>query len=1203
VTAITDQKDGEITLKQTGMKQRLFFLFLAALLFTVSFSSASSEVLAQETVETDPEYFMGMLILESQQQAILDSIKKVKDLQLGNLVILHPMDQAWDLTLIEEAIREADNLGLYTMFEPFNFSDHEIRISPEQFASWKAKYPHLLGIMVSEITGKQADMNLWLDNSTGTINTRLQAEQALIETITSRMQLAEFKEKGARIFLQENVIGYASANTSYCDVFISKVFNAPNTELMIGLARGMKKTYDIPAWGLWVDTWREWKKPPADFTPNDVERALYEGWFYGAKYFFFEQGCFFGTLNRVWDTKYIILDEDGKLTEYGKVIQRFYAFLRNTNKMGYEQPDYSASVAVMIGQSGWSSRGPDWGFWDQHERHGDLDYSLLNLFFPGVGDNWEIGGVLTGKEFTGLPFGMVDIITVYAPPSVLKQYEVVIGLGWSLMTDTIAGNIEDYVQDGGVFLSFLTFTHSNETVDDLRDAYAWTESFVSLFGISVSTPAASQGDVTADTFLHSITFTEDTFWYPWSGKTYSYFDSDENDSWFYKFKYELSESEDTRVIAWVDGIQSDYNAFIVENKLGAGYTYMVNTRNSNSLPNGVMNSDVLTDFIHYLCTYYGRITVYAPYPETEYWLSQGQSDSAVYLLHDNSTTTQNFTYYVRPMDAGLSLDKEHIIFEYLNSEFYGVTEENIVPINVTLHTDEAKLFLLPEDDGEPQVLYSDALLTAAPIFTDHRLTVALEGIEEAANTTKIYCSDFGRPRYILGVPFSLAQVYDDETSMLTFVSDSDITVGWNNVMDFSVLSSTASLTEFSWDSTRGVLSVSAKGTAGQQGFIQVQTGGIKPYYLKVDDVEISTWSYNESTGILSANFSFTSETAEVVFGFKQIEVDRLFVSDARADAGSAQTAGFHAEWMHNGSDVAGATVEVNGTEYVTNQTGWVSFEARHDGIGRVDWSITDVEYNGITDYAKSVTDLSIIWDRVNVTASSVIDDVVQAGSPQTMWLKAEYEYDSVIFDNTRGTIFLNGAPMIWSSQNSRWEYNATSNIVGPQMYEVTAVDDESFGLTTIRNQNENIEIIWDKIEITKTEFETNALGVTTIKVHVAYSYTKNPVVNADVSVNGKACNQIEQGIYGCEINDWGPFQSFLFEVDYPDFEQATKTVSNTHVSNTILYVAIGSAILLTAAFFVLRKKRKQQKRETASSGTPPNIRLLSVKLRKSGWVE
>ena len=378
----------------------------------ISFSSITSEVLAQEILETNPEYIMGILILESQQQAILDSIKKVKDLQLGNMVILHPMDHAWDLKLIEEAIREANNLGLYIIFETFNASDHQVRISPEQFRIWKSRYPFLLGILVQEITGKQIDNSLWVDNSTGNIKTRLQAEQAVIRNVTSMMQLDEFQSSGAKILLQENVISYASANISYCDVFISKVFNAPNVELMIGLARGMVNSYDIPAWGLWVDTWREWTKPPADFTPNDVEKALYQGWFHGAKYFFFEQGCFFGTLDRDWPEKYIILGQDGKLTDYGRVLQSFYAFLQNGDNVGYYQPNYDYSIAVMIGQSGWGTRGPNWGLWSQSDRYGDFDYRLLNLFFPGIGDNWMIGSSQIAKEFTGLPFGMVDIISI-----------------------------------------------------------------------------------------------------------------------------------------------------------------------------------------------------------------------------------------------------------------------------------------------------------------------------------------------------------------------------------------------------------------------------------------------------------------------------------------------------------------------------------------------------------------------------------------------------------------------------------------------------------------------------------------------------------------------------------------------------------------------------------------------------------------------
>ncbi|PVX26782.1 MAG: hypothetical protein CW691_00270 [Candidatus Bathyarchaeum sp.] len=1173
-------EDSETNLKPMGKAHKLFVFFLVALLCTVIFSSSASNVLAQETVESDPEYFMGILILESEQQAILNSINKVKELQLGNMVILHPMDQAWNPTLIEEAIREADNLELYVIFETFNFSDHEIRISPEQFSSWQTKYPHLLGILVQEIAGKQVDLNLWLNNTTNQIDTRLEVEEAVIENITSSMQLAEFKDSGARIFLQENVISYASANTSHCDVLVSKIFNAPNTELMIGLTRGMCNSYDIPAWGLWVDTWREWIKPPADFTPSDVEDALYEGWFYGAKYFFFEQGNFFGTLDRDWPHKYIILGEDGKLTEYGKVIQKFYAFLQNEQTIEYEQPDYRSSIAVMLGQSGWSSRGQDWGMWDQSGRQGDFDFNLLNLFFPGIGDNWQIGNALTGKEFTGLPFGMVDVISVYAPASVMKQYDVIVGLGWSHMSDALASNIEEYTNEGGVFFSLLTFTHSNETVDDLEDPYAWTEGFASLFGVEVRS-SGGESNIMADDFLHSVTFTQDTFWYSWDGKTYSYCDPDEADYWFLKFNYDLSGSENTRVIAWVDGIQSEPNAFIVENKNGAGYTYIVNTRNPNSLPDGVL-TDALTDFIYNLCSYHVRPMTYLPYPETEYWLSHGQSDRAVYLRHDNSTATQAFTYYIRPLDAGLTADKDYIIFDYLTNEFGCVIAGSIVPLNVTLQSKEAKLFLLLEDTGAPQVLYSDAILTEKPTFTNPNLSVALKAVKETTNTTQIFCSGFERPTYILGTPFSIAQQYDPETNILAVVSNSNFTASWEKATDISIVSADTCLTDVSWNSLLGTLSVSATGAAGQVGSIQLQTGESTPYYVKVDGAQVSTWSYDAATGIMSANFLFTGQTVDVAFGFKPIEIDRAVVSDERADVGSVQSVSFHLMWMCNGSDVAGATVAVNGTEYVTNQTGWISFDVSSDVVGSVVWSVTGINYDGLTVYAKSVSDPFIIWDRVNVTDSFVFDDVVEVGSLQTVWLTAEYEYDSVNFDGSRGTIFLNGEPMVWSSQNLRWESTVSSDVLGLQVYEVTSVDDEGFGLTTISNQGSNVELIWDKIEITKTEFETNTLGVTSARVYVAYTYTNNPVVNATVLVNCKVCNETEPGTYTCTIDDRSPLQSFLVKVESLNFEQITQNVLAMHVMNTIVYIAIGSAVVLTAAFFVLRKKRSKQKRESGT---------------------
>ncbi|MEJ2271493.1 MAG: hypothetical protein P8X91_03200, partial [Candidatus Bathyarchaeota archaeon] len=798
-------------MKLFNCKQKFFSIFLIIIISTVSLSFSSSKILAQESLGDDPEYFMGILVLESQQEAILNSIKKVKDLQLGNMVILHPLDQAWNLTLIEDAIRESNNLELYTIFETYNVSDHNVRISPNQFADWKAKYPYLLGILVQEITGKQIDNKLWINNSTGNIKTRLQAEQAVIENVTSRMKLPEFKNNNAGIFLQENVISYVSANTSYCDVFISKVFNAPNLELMISLARGMINTYNISNWGLWIDTWKEWTKPPA-FSSNDVQRALYEAWFYGAKYFFFEQGNFFGTLDRDWPNKHIILGTDGKLTDYGKVIQQFYAFLKNEKYLAYNQPDFSSNMAIMIGQSGWAGRGSDWGLWEQSDRQGDFDYQLLNIFFPGIGDNWHIGSAQVAKQITGLPFGMVDLISVYAPSSVMEQYDVILGLGWNLMTDTIRNNIENYVEKGGIFISPLTFTHSNQSVDNLEDPYSYVKNFSSLFGLHVPIPNESGMDVTADVYLHKIIFTEDTFWFPWSGKTYTYFEPGKLASWFWKFKYFIDPREDARVIAWINDDQGKSNAFIVENKKDSGYTYVINTRNPNSLPDGVFN-EVLTDFIYFLCTYYVKPMVYVSYPKTEFWLSQGQYDRIIYLNHDNSTNPNDafsrfYSYHLRPLDIDVDFNKKYLLFDYFNKEFFEFVDTPISFLDLSLQTNQSKLLIFIEDHNEPQVVYSETILTSNPIFVNQTLKVAFNAALESKNLTKIYCSDYDQPNYILDLPYDILQIYDPTSKILDIFSDSNITVGWDNTTDFSVLSSSAAITNFSWNSSLGLLNIS-----------------------------------------------------------------------------------------------------------------------------------------------------------------------------------------------------------------------------------------------------------------------------------------------------------------------------------------------------------------------------------------------------------
>ena len=161
--------------------------------------------------------------------------------------------------------------------------------------------------------------------------------------------------------------------------------------------------------------------------------------------------------------------------------------------------------------------------------------------------------------------------------------------------------------------------------------------------------------------------------------------------------------------------------------------------------------------------------------------------------------------------------------------------------------------------------------------------------------------------------------------------------------------------------------------------------------------------------------------------------------------------------------------------------------------------------------------------------------------------------------------------MIWSSQNLRWEKTVSSDVLGPILYEVTAVEDSNYGLNVV-NQEKTTEITWDRIDIAKTAFHTNKFGVTNISILVEFAYSKSHVDGATVFVNGNQCQEIEQGIYLYTVEDWSPIQNYVIEAEAPDFERATETLSTFQNANTTLYVLIGLVIALALIFFVSKKK-------------------------------
>jgi hypothetical protein len=95
-------------------------------------------------------------------------------------------------------------------------------------------------------------------------------------------------------------------------------------------------------------------------------------------------------------------------------------------------------------------------------------------------------------------------------------------------------------------------------------------------------------------------------------------------------------------------------------------------------------------------------------------------------------------------------------------------------------------------------------------------------------------------------------------------------------------------------------------------------------------------------------------------------IDQTFTSAEKCGVSEVQSVGFHAKWEHNGTDVADARVYVNGTEHITNRTGWINFSIAYDTVGERSWVVTEFQHPEASGYIVTVESPSIVWDKVVV---------------------------------------------------------------------------------------------------------------------------------------------------------------------------------------------------------------------------------------------
>jgi hypothetical protein len=131
-------------------------------------------------------------------------------------------------------------------------------------------------------------------------------------------------------------------------------------------------------------------------------------------------------------------------------------------------------------------------------------------------------------------------------------------------------------------------------------------------------------------------------------------------------------------------------------------------------------------------------------------------------------------------------------------------------------------------------------------------------------------------------------------------------------------------------------------------------------------------------------------------------IDQTFTSATKCSVNEAQQVGFHVRWEQDGADVADARVYVNGTEHVTNSSGWITFTATYDTVGKRSWAVTDLQHPEANGYMVAVEAPSIVWDKV------VLDVEVDTSSLGASKVKVDVAY---VYDGTPvtdATVAVNG---------------------------------------------------------------------------------------------------------------------------------------------------------------------------------------------------
>jgi len=131
------------------------------------------------------------------------------------------------------------------------------------------------------------------------------------------------------------------------------------------------------------------------------------------------------------------------------------------------------------------------------------------------------------------------------------------------------------------------------------------------------------------------------------------------------------------------------------------------------------------------------------------------------------------------------------------------------------------------------------------------------------------------------------------------------------------------------------------------------------------------------------------------------------------------------------------------------------------------YSVTQYQSNNVT----------CILDRVKIIEGGVTNSESKVKESETVWFKAVYEYDDEVFDGSKGSLEINGESGQWSETNRRWELVHSPEDPTIMTFEVTGINDETYGLTSLNDIAGKQTIEWKSAGIPGFPYGAIILGI------------------------------------------------------------------------------------------------------------------------------